>query len=316
MAEDVKEGIVKVVVDRVANPVVFGFVISWCVVNYKFFLIVVRQNDYAKVSYLLRNQLFSDKLNYTIFFFDVSQCFYLGIFLPLLLSVLYVILSPAVMVAVTYWQLHWEESLRVVKNKFDKTFSRTREEFHLLASDLKRVRDDLETAEAKLDLQYKKASEAIDIADSLSAQNAKLSEEVESLGEEVKSNKQVMENLRDEIKRLEAVCEKINPTLLSDSEIGKYSLAAIYNKYSNRYFSLNSPFSRRILEEIVVRGGKVIDSDFENIGMGKLKLGNELNNLISDGLIVRTATGYLLTDDGRALGLIIEGHLDRGSNKQ
>lgn len=302
MAEDVKEGIVKVVVDRVANPLLFGFAISWCFINYQFFILVVKINDYGKLVKILKNDLFSDVGNYQFLWFDVSRCLHNGILLPAGLSFLYVFLSPVLMIGVTWWQLFCESYLRKIKNYFDAKFARTREEFERLEDSLKEMtvkREGVDLKNAELRVMIDKVIEERDSSE--------------------RNREKIIENYRLEkigiVNELEGVraelseCKKMNVSrgVEGEPESNANDLAYFYAKYSSNYSSLLSPFARVIFEKIVKNGGEWSGDYVPSIGMSQLKFSHEVDMLVRDGLINRDAMrGLYITQTGRKIGVELE----------
>lgn len=292
MAEDVKEGIVKVVVDRVANPLLFGFAISWCFINYQFFILVVKINDYGKLVKILKNDLFSDVVNYQFLWFDVSRCTYQGLLLPLWLSFLYTVFSPVLMVGVTWWQLFCESYLRKVKNYFDSNFSKTREEFDILSDDLSKLRDLKDAAEnGRLVLQKKN--------DELEGQLKILLAEVSSL----KASAEKMDKLNNDPKVLSRFLT--GPGSGVNAVFG--SVGELLDEYQNKYPVFRSDDARTIFKSMVRSGGAVTSRDLVTVGVGLLKCEHELEEFKSNGLVEGSnVTGYKLSERGRALGLAVE----------
>lgn len=145
MTENFKDSFLKVITERLSNPVLFGFCVSWVIVNYKFFILLFKIKEYEKFKISLGSEVFS-VYGYEWFWLDCSQWFYNGIWLPSILAVIYIFLSPIVMIAVYEWRMLTDAWMRARINKWDGNFLPTRKEWN----ELEKERYDLrELAESR-----------------------------------------------------------------------------------------------------------------------------------------------------------------------
>lgn len=142
MTENIKDSFVKAINDRLSNPLLVAFCISWCFVNFNFFVALFKIKEFNDFIGFVAGKMFASHAiggSYLCLGLECSQWVYRGIFLPACLSFLYVILSPFLRLCIfNYHKLH-DKWLRNFKNYWDENFVVTRDEWDALRKEKEEI---------------------------------------------------------------------------------------------------------------------------------------------------------------------------------
>lgn len=110
--------------DRVTNPLTISFIISWCLWNYKFIIILLSDNSVSTTFHLVAEFSFKDNYDY----------FFKGLLLPLASSLFYIFLYPLPSKLVYSYFLKKNLEIKSIKNTIENSRVLTLEESQNLRS--------------------------------------------------------------------------------------------------------------------------------------------------------------------------------------
>lgn len=137
MTENMKDSFVKAISDRLSNQLLVAFCISWCVVNFNFFIAIFKVADFSQFVKIVSSDIFSEFSTnnaYLCLNFECGQWFYSGIFLPSVLALLYVFLSPFSRLVISNYHQWHDAWLRKTQNYWDDNFVVIRSDWNGLKS--------------------------------------------------------------------------------------------------------------------------------------------------------------------------------------
>ncbi|VVP79829.1 hypothetical protein PS918_02185 [Pseudomonas fluorescens] len=155
--------------ERLSNPLAGSFLLSWCLWNYKFFVILFSAEGVAKTFELID----------AIVFPDAQSVLLKGFFCPLITSVLYIFIYP-------YPAKYVYEFSRTRQREIAEIKRRIEEETPLTIEESRRIRSELARIEAEYEERLDKKDREIE---RLKSQVANASPDVSDLEVEVPSDK-------------------------------------------------------------------------------------------------------------------------------
>lgn len=98
MNDEIKDGIFNAINERFSSPLFNGFIVSWCILNYKFIVILLSNNTVSVTFDLIGEIAFKSK-------FDV---FIFGFAIPLFSSLVYIFVYPIPAELIYKYQKFWQ----------------------------------------------------------------------------------------------------------------------------------------------------------------------------------------------------------------
>jgi len=223
MFDDFEKSVKAIMYDRLASPLVGSFITAWCIVNYKFFLIIFSGLTYAKKNLLLSSYFSSNR--FISFWsnileqwhpnlkFDYSWVCELTntVLLPALGTVFYIFIYPRISKKVfRIWQQYIKEK-REIKQKIEKEELLTLEESEKIREEFLRKRVELNALLSDKDNEIKE----------LKDQYAILEEKYNSIrektsAEKLKESTEKLKEKDDELADIEAETDAIIGTYSKD----------------------------------------------------------------------------------------------------